>query len=122
MALLKKEQGDDDKKKEYCEHEIDTAEDDIKEIEYKLSTIEKAIDNAKATISTLTDEAEALADGIVALDKSVAEATETRKEEHEDFVELMAQDSAAAQILGIAKNRLNKFYNPVLYKAPPKRE
>merc|ERR1719197_1042236 len=122
MALLKKEQGDDDKKKEYCEHEIDTAEDDIKEIEYKVSTIEKAIDNANATIFTLTDEAQALADGIVALDKDVAEATETRKEEHTDFVDLMAQDSAAKEIIGFAKNRLQKFYNPKLYKPPPKRE
>merc|ERR1719502_1419386 len=31
-------------------------------------------------------------------------------------------DSAAKQLLGIAKNRLNKFYNPKLYKAPPKRQ
>jgi len=34
----------------------------------------------------------------------------------------MASDSAAKEILGFAKNRLNKFYNPALYKPPPKRE
>merc|ERR1719409_1983743 len=34
----------------------------------------------------------------------------------------MASDGAAKEILGFAKNRLNKFYNPKLYKAPPKRE
>merc|ERR1719284_869979 len=34
----------------------------------------------------------------------------------------MASDAAAKQLLGYAKNRLNKFYNPKLYKAPPKRE
>merc|ERR1719373_1125985 len=33
----------------------------------------------------------------------------------------MAQDSAAKDLLEFAKNRLNKFYNPKLYKAPPKR-
>merc|ERR1711896_30591 len=43
-------------------------------------------------------------------------------EENEDFTELMANDSAAKELLGFAKNRLNKFYNPKLYKAPPKRE
>merc|ERR1719253_176174 len=32
----------------------------------------------------------------------------------------MASDGAAKEILGFAKNRLNKFYNPKLYKAPPK--
>merc|ERR1740121_3511544 len=34
----------------------------------------------------------------------------------------MASDSAAKELLAFAKNRLNKFYNPKLYKAPPKRE
>merc|ERR1719498_1722029 len=64
----------------------------------------------------------ALEAGIVELDKSVAEATEQRKEENADFTELMASDTAAKDLLGFAKNRLNKFYNPKLYKAPPKRD
>merc|ERR1712100_131029 len=54
--------------------------------------------------------------------KSVAEATDNRKAEHEDFTKLMASDAAAKELLGFAKNRLNKFYNPKLYKPPPKRE
>merc|ERR1719515_483910 len=57
-----------------------------------------------------------------ALDKQVAEATEQRKDEHSDYTELMANDSAAKDLLDFAKNRLNKFYNPKLYKAPPKRQ
>merc|ERR1719478_702796 len=122
VALLGKEQITDDEKKGMCEADIDTAEDEIKELEYAIKTLEKNIEDATAAVATLTDEIAALIAGIEALDKSVAEATETRKAEHEDFVETMAADNAAAQILGIAKNRLNKFYNPVLYKAPPKRE
>ena len=43
----------------------------------------------------------------------VAEATEQRKEENEEYTALMASDSAA---LEFAKNRLNKFYNPKLKK------
>merc|ERR1712087_466433 len=35
---------------------------------------------------------------------------------------LMASDTAAREVLAFAKNRLNKFYNPKLYKAPPKVE
>merc|ERR1711972_703376 len=42
--------------------------------------------------------------------------------ENAEFKELMASDTAAKEVLGFAKNRLNKFYNPKLYKAPPKRE
>merc|ERR1712217_613098 len=69
-----------------------------------------------------TEEIAALNAAITALDKSVAEATEQRKNEHQDYKELMASDSAAKELLGFAKNRLNKFYNPKLYKAPPKVE
>merc|ERR1712048_1283524 len=48
--------------------------------------------------------------------------TDLRKSEHEDFTGLMAEDSAAKDLLLFAKNRLNKFYNPKLYVPPPKRE
>merc|ERR1719379_689430 len=122
VGLLGKEQVDDDEKKAYCETELDKSEDELKEMEHKIEDLEKALEEAKTQIETLASEIEALTDGIKALDKSVAEATEQRKEDHEEFVETMAADTAAKDIIGIAKNRLNKFYNPKLYKAPPKRE
>merc|ERR1719238_123785 len=121
VVTLKKEQVDDDAKKEYCTVELDLA-DDKKALERSISDSEKAIADVEEGIATVTDEIAALEDGIKALDKSVAEATEQRKEENEEFTELMASDSAAKEILGFAKNRLNKFYNPKLYKGPPKRE
>merc|ERR1719161_3232009 len=34
----------------------------------------------------------------------------------------MASNTAAKELIEFAKNRLNKFYNPKLYKPPPKRE
>ena len=46
------------------------------------------------------------------MDKSVAEATETRKAEHAEATTVAAQNNAAVQLLGVAENRLNKFYNP----------
>merc|ERR1719265_776800 len=64
----------------------------------------------------------ALEDGISKLDKAVADATATRKAEHEDYVSTLAANTAAKDLLAFAKNRLNKFYNPKLYKPPPKRE
>merc|ERR1712060_467801 len=76
----------------------------------------------EGSIATLTEEIAALQAGIEALDKAVAEATAIRKEENADFKELMQSDTAAKEILGMAKNRLNKFYNPKLYKPPPVEE
>jgi septal ring factor EnvC (AmiA/AmiB activator) len=122
MKALKAEQGDDDKKKEYCGVEFDTADDSKKSLEKSLSDETKAIATTEEGIATTTEEISALESGIKALDKSVADATEQRKEENADFKDLMASDSAAKELIGIAKNRMNKFYNPKLYKAPPKRE
>merc|ERR1740130_2123338 len=93
-----------------------------KGLDLDISDLGKAIEDGEESISTLKSELAALQDGIKALDKSVAEATETRKSEHDVFVETLAANSAAKDLLGFAKNRLNKFYNPKLYKAAPKRE
>merc|ERR1719183_1734865 len=122
VTLLGQEQRDDDDKKEYCEKLIDKTEDDLKSLELAVSDLGKAIADMKERIATLTEEIEALEDGIKALDKQVAEATDERKEEHEENVETVANDNAAKELIGVAKNRLNKFYNPKLYVAPPKRE
>jgi len=120
--LLKSEQVNDNDKKEYCETLIDKTEDKVKELELSVSDLAKAVADAKEGIATLAEEIEALEDGIKALDKQVAEATEQRKEEHADSVETLTGDNAAKELIGIAKNRMNKFYNPKLHKAAPKRE
>jgi len=122
VATLKVEQADDDSKKEYCGKELDLADDKKKGLEHSISDLETAIEGAKEAIAKLADEIAALTAGIKELDKMVAEATEQRKEENEDFKELMASDTAAKELMKFAKNRLNKFYNPKLYKAPPKTE
>jgi len=118
VDLLKTEQQDDNDKKEYCEMQLDTADDKKKALERTEGKLEAAIAESKDTIATLTDEIAALQKGIVDLDKNVAEATEQRKEENSDYTTLMANDAAAKDILAMAKNRLNKFYNPKLYKEP----
>merc|ERR1719412_2673025 len=122
VANLKKEQADDEAKKEYCDKEFDTSEDKKKELDLKVSDSATAIEELEGTIAALTEEIAALNAGIKALDKAVAEATEIRKEENADYKELKQSDTAAKEILGMAKNRLNKFYNPKLYKPPPAEE
>jgi len=122
VVLLGEEQVTDNDKKADCLTRFDTLEDEAKALARDVSNLEKNIADLKSSIETLTEEIAALEAGITDLDKQVAEATETRKEEHEDFVENLAANNAAKKLLEIAKNRLNKFYNPKLYKAPPKRE
>jgi len=122
VILLGDEQTADDQKKEYCEKMIDKTEDDLKELELTVSDLGKVKADLEETIATLTSEIDALEDGIKSLDKQVAEATEERKTEHAENVETLANDNAAKELIGVAINRLNKFYNPKLYVAPPKRD
>merc|ERR1719316_343801 len=75
VAVLKKEQQDDNDKKEYCEKQFDLADDKKKGLERSVSNLEKAIAKEKEGIAALADEIAALEAGIKALDKSVAEAT-----------------------------------------------
>merc|ERR1712025_174183 len=70
----------------------------------------------------LMEEISALEASIAALDKSVADASEQRKEEHAAYVARMQMNEAAMGLVEKAKNRMQKFYNPTLYKAPPKTE
>jgi len=118
VGTLQKEQVDDDHKQEYCAKQFDLSDDKKKSLEKSVSDLETAITEAKDGIVTLSGELEALEDGVKALDKSVAEATEQRKDEHEEFTETMSSNAAAKELLAFAKNRLNKFYNPKLYKPP----
>merc|ERR1719188_905175 len=122
VANLKKEQVDDDSKKEYCEAEFDKSDDKKKQLENSISDSEAAIADMEGAIATLKDEIAALTAGIAALDKSVADATALRKTEHSDYQTLMTDDTNAKEVLLWAKNRLNKFYNPKMYKAPPARD
>jgi len=121
-GLLKKEQVDDNKKKAYCLKELDKAEDEKKTLTISESDTKKTMEDEKETLAALEEEDGSLEEGIKALDKSVAEATRNRKEENAAYVEELAANMAAIEIIKLAKNRMAKFYNPKLYKAAPKRD
>jgi len=122
VVNLKNEQTDDDGKKSYCEANFDKSDDKRKALENSLADSTAAIEEMKGTVAELSEEIAQLEAGVKALDKSVSEATELRQAENADFKQLMADDTTAKELLQFAKNRLNKFYNPKLYKPPPKRE
>merc|ERR1719359_1461099 len=122
VTLLGKQQKEDDKQKVWCEDELEKATDEETATKTKLAQVDASISEQSDAISTLMEEISALTAGVAELDKAVADATEQRKEEHADYVEMMQMSEAAMGLVEKAKNRLNKFYNPTLYKAPPKKE
>merc|ERR1719160_2043961 len=108
--------------KTYCEDEFDKAADEEAASKTKLTETDAKLAELTDTIGTLMEEISGLGAAIAALDKSVADATEQRKEEHAEYVATMQMNEAAMGLVEKAKNRMQKFYNPTLYKAPPKTE
>merc|ERR1719263_2183594 len=119
IEVLGKEQADDLKHKEWCVAEQQKAEDDSATAKSTIESLDAEMANLSDEISTLKDDIAALVEGIKTLDKDVAQATEQRKEEHAEYLETAQLTEAGIGLLGKAKNRLQKFYNPSLYKAEP---
>merc|ERR1719235_401369 len=122
VTLLGKQAAEDEKQKAYCEDELDKAADEESAAKTKLGQVDASLSELTDKIGTLMEEISSLTASIAALDKSVADATEMRKEEHAEYVETMQMNEAAMGLVEKAKNRMQKFYNPTLYKAAPKTE
>jgi len=120
VTLLGKEQKTDAEQKVYCEDELDKNDDTKKDLTGETKSLETSIAEMKDSIAVLGEEIAALSAKIADLDKSVAEASEQRKKEHSEFEQVLADNVTAMKLIEMAKNRLNKFYNPKLYVAPPK--
>jgi len=115
----RKEQVEDDKKRDFCLAEIAKTEDEVKEQKGAIADLEADIEKRMDVVATFASEMAAIQKGIEDLDKSVVQATEQRKEEHTEYTATAASNTAAVELINMAKNRMNKFYQPSLYKAPP---
>merc|ERR550537_2140812 len=122
VVLLGKQQKEDETQKAYCEDEFEKAADEEAATKTKLAQTDATLAELTDKIGTLMEEISGLQASIAALDKDVADATEQRKEEHATYVAQMQMNEAAMGLVDKAKNRMQKFYNPTLYKAPPKTE
>jgi len=122
VKILGEEQDEDDKHKEYCEAEFDKSGDEEKATTDKIASLDATVTELTDSAATLKEDIATLTGEIKELDKSVAQATAQRKAEHAEYTTNAALNEAANALLEKAKQRLNKFYNPTLYKAPPKKE
>jgi hypothetical protein len=121
-ANLKGEQKTDDDKKAYCLAEFDKADDSKKAITRKVADAQTAIEDAKESLASLVEEIKSLGAAVTELDAQVAQSTAQRQQENAVYKQTMAENTAAKELIKMAKNRMNKFYNPSQYKAAPKRE
>jgi len=122
VSQLAKEQTDDDEHKKWCLQEFDTAEDQEAGLKRRLEGLETKITETEEGITTVVADLAELKKGLKELDRAVDDATTQRKDEHKEFMTTAAENNAALQLLEVARNRLNKFYQPTLYKGPERRE
>eukprot|EP00812_Abedinium_dasypus_P008669 NODE_2413_length_939_cov_345.361991.p2 GENE.NODE_2413_length_939_cov_345.361991~~NODE_2413_length_939_cov_345.361991.p2 ORF type:complete len:307 (+),score=166.49 NODE_2413_length_939_cov_345.361991:34-921(+) len=119
---LRKSQVADDSKRTWCQQNLASTGDAKAALERAIADLGSQSEAGEQAMAQLQEELKALQDGVAALDKAVAEATEQRKAENAAYTELMAGNTAAKGLLGVAKNRLNQFYNPRLFKEAEKAE
>ncbi|CAJ1372612.1 unnamed protein product, partial [Effrenium voratum] len=111
-ALMEQEQKDDDEKKAYCKKQSFETKRKAKALRHKIQNLEQAVAMHEEAMEAAAAEIAELQAGVAQLDKSVAESTEMRKKEHEEFQKLVQEQSATKDVLLVAKNRLNQFYHP----------
>jgi len=122
ISLLGKQQAEDDKQKTFCQDELEKSADEEATTKSKMAQSDASIAEITDVISGLMEDINGLNADIAELDKSASEASEMRKEEHEDYLGTLQMNEAATGLVKKAQQRLQKFYNPVLYKAAPKVE
>jgi len=122
VSVLTAEQSSDEKHKTWCGSEFTSSADEEAAARSKGESIAASIAEASDETASVAEDIKALQEGIASLDKDVAEATQQRKDEHQEYLEFVQLNEAAVQLMGKAKNRLVKFYNPSLFVAPEKKE
>lgn len=123
IRVIEEEQTGDETKKEYCQDQYDETEDKLKELNRTTSTIARAIEDAEEGLVAVKEKMAELTSGLAELDQEVAEASEQRKQEHENYLSSTQDNKAAKQLLQVAINRLRQFYTPQLHTTttpPPK--
>merc|ERR1719163_1770560 len=122
IVLEEDEQEGDDHQKPWCNGEFEKEDRAEKSEKTEIASLDAEMQEESDAIAGLEEEIKALQEQVAGLDKTVAQATEQRKEEHAEYQTTLSLTKTAIELIGKAKNKLQKFYNPALYKPPPKEE
>merc|ERR1719301_172653 len=112
IVIEEEEQAGDDHQKPWCNGEFEKEDRDEKSEKTEISSLDAEIQEETDAIAALDEEIKTLTDEVAGLDKAVAQATEQRKEEHQAYQEELSITKTAIELIGKAKNKLQKFYNP----------
>ncbi|CAE7946288.1 unnamed protein product [Symbiodinium sp. KB8] len=114
VELLANESADDASKQAYCKKEFREVAAKSKSLDSKIKSLTASVKEKKSAIAKLAGDITALQAGVKSLDESVAKAGENRKAEHIEYQESMSSNSASLDLLTLARDRMNKVYNPTM--------
>merc|ERR1719161_3348867 len=77
-----------------------------------MASTQASLEEMSDEVATLVDEIKVIQEEIIVLDKSVADATLQRKEDHAAYVGVVQMNEAAIALIEKAKGKLEKFYKP----------
>merc|ERR1719428_1687047 len=117
VAVLKKDQEDEVKHRDFCVEEFDENEKQTLVKSNEIKDLEGLIAKSEATIKTLDEEMAALKDSIAEMQKQMKKASEDRELENKEFQTAVADQVATQQILEKALKRLESFYKKALLQA-----
>merc|ERR1719399_2810830 len=100
VVLEGKEQADDDKQMPWCNGEFEKTDREEKGEKKEIEALDAEVTKDADEIAAVNDEIANLKTEIMELDKAVSEATEQRKDEHEDYVEETQMSSVAMKLVG----------------------
>merc|ERR1719213_238936 len=120
VGVLHDEDVGDEHKKAWCANETAIAHQIEAQKEETIEKTKTEIAEQEDELATTVAEIKALTSKIAELDKMVHEATENRKEQHQEFVDSFATSATAMRLIDKAIKRMEKFYSPEKFAAAKK--
>merc|ERR1719305_1268512 len=115
IETLKTQNADEVKKNDWCKESLQENEMDTMKTKDLKADLEAKIGELEATIKRLSEEIEKAKADIANLQVELQRASEDRKQENLDFQKTVADQTATAEILAKALDRLATFYDDAAF-------
>merc|ERR1719353_1967773 len=115
IATLKTQSADEVKKNDWCKAELQENEMTTMKTKDLKADLEAKIGELEATIKRLSEEIEKANNDIANLNLELQRASEDRKQENLDFQKVVADQTATAEILAKALDKLATFYDEAAF-------
>merc|ERR1719160_1817420 len=115
IETLKTQMADEVKKNDWCKAELQENEMETMKTKDLKADLEAKIGDLEATIKTLSEEIEKAHLDIDNLNTELQRASEDRKKENLDFQKVVADQTATAEILAKALDKLATFYDEAAF-------